>query len=61
MHGISLTQGTMRLLRQSFGRFRLIGTGALGFSGCRLGRCERALTPGLGQVRCNYLVLGWLE
>ena len=50
MRGVSLTQGTMRFLRQAREGFGLIGAGAVGLEGLRLSWCgwsrHRALGPG---------------
>src|SRR5215467_1433123 len=53
MRGLSLPQGTRRLVRQSLKRFGLVGAGALGLKrlglGWRTQNCHR--TMGLVEVR----------
>ncbi len=51
LHGVSLTQGAMGLLRQALERFGLVGAGALGLDGRGWrGWCGRA-SPGLGEMQ----------
>src|SRR5215470_17458994 len=55
MHGVSLTQGTMRLVGQPLEGFRLMRTVALGFERLGFSRCGRSAHAwrGPGEVQHN--------